>query len=74
MLGKQLLDNRGNALFPETGRLRRAQEAMKACRRAWEYGAPDRAQYDPANPFEKAGVKVPSQAIASSSTSTARER
>jgi hypothetical protein len=58
--GKQILGEDGDPLCHETPRLRRAQEAMKACRRAWNVARRIEPNAIPiTNPFEKAGVKSP---------------
>jgi hypothetical protein len=58
--GKALADSDGNAVVRETPRLRRGQEAMKACRRAWNVARRIEPTAVPnANPFEKAEVEAP---------------
>jgi hypothetical protein len=58
--GSPILDSDGNAIVSETPRLRRAQEAMKACRRAWNIARRNEPSSVPhANPFEKAEVEAP---------------
>jgi hypothetical protein len=58
--GMPILDSDGNAIMSETPRLRRAQEAMKACRRAWNVARRIEPNAVPhANPFEKAEVEAP---------------
>jgi hypothetical protein len=58
--GKPLLDADGTPLSQEIPRLRRAQEAMKACRRAWNVARRVEPTVVPhINPFEKAEVKAP---------------
>jgi hypothetical protein len=58
--GKPVIGNDGEPVMREIPRLRRGQEVMKACRRAWNIGLRNEPQVVPAvNPFEKAEVEVP---------------
>jgi hypothetical protein len=57
---KPIVGNDGNPVGRETPRLRRAQEAMKACRRAWNVARRVEPIAVPhVNPFEKAEVEAP---------------
>jgi hypothetical protein len=58
--GEPTLDRSGNPVIRETPRLRRAQEAMKASRRAWNVARRmEPGDVPHANPFEKAEVEAP---------------
>jgi len=58
--GQPVSDTDGNPVLREVPRLRRAQEAMKACRRAWNVARRIEPVTVPnANPFEKAEVEAP---------------
>jgi hypothetical protein len=57
--GCELIDREWLAI-DKVPRLRRAQEAMKACRRAWNVARRiEPANVPAANPFEKAEVEAP---------------
>jgi integrase len=58
--GQPSLDGDGKPVVREVPRLRRAQEMMKACRRAWNIAKRAEPAMVPAsNPFEKAEVEAP---------------
>jgi hypothetical protein len=59
-IGNTVMDADGIPVLRETPRLRRAQEAMKACRRAWNVARRIEPTTVPKeNPFEKAEVEAP---------------
>ena len=57
---EQVLDEHGQPVFASRPRLRRAQEVIKSCRRAWNVARRKEPQWVPSsNPFEKAEVEAP---------------
>jgi hypothetical protein len=58
--GLPIIGNDGKSIVREIPRLRRAQEAIKACRRAWNVARRNEPHTVPqVNPFEKAEVEAP---------------